>query len=55
MGKLLTNLKTENRVMKKIFRTVAALAVVVFAGCTNDITDENVVIPSGNGTTINLC
>lgn len=40
--------------MKKIFRTVTALAVVMFAGCTNDITDENVVVPSGNGTTITV-
>ena len=36
--------------MKKIFRSVAALAVVLFAGCTTDITDD-VVAPSTGGTT----
>ncbi len=32
--------------MKKIFRSLAALAVVMFAGCVNDLTNE-VVEPSG--------
>jgi len=39
--------------MKKIFRTVAALAVVVFAGCTNDLTND-VVAPVGGKTTVEL-
>ena len=39
--------------MKKIFRTVAALAVVMFAGCTNDLTND-VVAPVGEGTTVTL-
>ena len=36
--------------MRKIFKTVAALAAVVLAGCTNDLTNE-VVAPVG-GTTV---
>ena len=39
--------------MKKIFRTVAALAVVMFAGCTTDMTDE-VVAPVGGKTTVTV-
>ena len=39
--------------MKKIFRTVAALAVVMFAGCTNDVTND-VVAPVGDGTTVTV-
>ena len=39
--------------MKKIFRTVAALAVVMFAGCTTDITND-VVAPVGGGTTVTV-
>lgn len=39
--------------MKKIFRAVAALAVVMFAGCTNDLTND-VVAPVGEGTTVTL-
>lgn len=35
--------------MKKIFRSLAALAVVMFAGCVNDLTNE-VVEPSGKTT-----
>ena len=38
--------------MKKIFRTVAALAVVLFAGCTQDL-DNEVVAPVG-GTTVTV-
>ena len=37
--------------MKKIFKTVAALAVVMFAGCTNDLTNE-VVAPVVGETTV---
>ena len=40
----------KKRKMKKIFRSVAALAVVMFAGCTTDMTDD-VVAPSTGGTT----
>lgn len=40
--------------MKKIFSAVAALAAVMFVGCTTDITEENVVVPSGDATTITL-
>ena len=39
--------------MKKIFRTVAALAVVMFAGCTTDMTND-VVAPVGGGTTVTV-
>lgn len=39
--------------MKKIFRTVTALAVVMFAGCTNDLTND-VVAPVGGKTTVEL-
>lgn len=39
--------------MKKIFRTVAALAVVMFAGCTNDLTNE-VVAPTVGTTTVTV-
>lgn len=39
--------------MKKIFRTVAALAVVAFAGCTNDLSND-VVAPVGEGTTVTV-
>ena len=39
--------------MKKIFRSIAALAVVMFAGCTNDLTDE-VVVPVGGKTTVEI-
>ena len=38
--------------MKKIFRTVAALAVVMFAGCTQDL-DNEVLAPVG-GTTVTV-
>lgn len=38
--------------MRKIFRTVAALAVVLFAGCTQDLENE-VVAPVG-GTTVTV-
>ena len=38
--------------MRKIFRTVAALAVVMFAGCTQDL-DNEVVAPVG-GTTVTV-
>ena len=37
--------------MKKIFKTVAALAVVMFAGCTNDFTND-VVAPIEGETTV---
>ena len=39
--------------MKKMFKTVAALAVVMFAGCTNDLTNE-VVAPVGETTTVTV-
>lgn len=39
--------------MKKIFKTVAALAVVMFAGCTNDLTNE-VVSPVGETTVVGV-
>lgn len=39
--------------MKKIFKTVAALAVVMFAGCTNDLTNE-VVAPVGDTTVVGV-
>ena len=39
--------------MRKIFKTVAALAVVMFAGCTNDLTNE-VVAPVGDKTTVTV-
>lgn len=39
--------------MKKIFRTVAALAVVAFAGCTTDL-DNEVVAPGVGGTTVTV-
>ena len=44
MGRLLTTKELE-KIMKKIFRTVAALAVVMFAGCTQDL--ENEVVAPG--------
>ena len=40
--------------MKKIFRTVAALAVVMFAGCTNDLTNEVVAPIEGGKTTVTV-
>ena len=40
--------------MKKIFRTVAALAVVMFAGCTTDLENEVVAPSVGNGTTVTV-
>ena len=52
MGRLLTTKKLE-KIMKKIFRTVAALAVVMFAGCTNDFTND-VVTPIEGGTTVTV-
>ena len=39
--------------MKKIFRAVAALAVVAFAGCTTDLNNE-VVAPGVGGTTVTV-
>ena len=39
--------------MKKIFRAVAALVVVMFAGCTNDLTND-VVAPVEGGTTVTV-
>ena len=39
--------------MKKIFRAVAALAVVAFAGCTTDFENE-VVAPGVGGTTVTV-
>ena len=39
--------------MKKIFRAVAALAVVAFAGCTTDLENE-VVAPGVGGTTVTV-
>lgn len=39
--------------MKKIFRTVAALAVVMFAGCTTDISD-NATAPIGGTTKVTI-
>ena len=39
--------------MKKIFKTVAALAVVMFAGCTTDMTND-VVAPVGGQTTVTV-
>ena len=39
--------------MKKIFRTVAALAVVMFAGCTTDLENE-VIAPEVGGTTVTV-
>ena len=39
--------------MKKIFRTVAALAVVMFAGCTQDFGND-VVAPVVGGTTVTV-
>ena len=39
--------------MRKIFKTVAALAVVMFAGCTNDLTNE-VVAPMGETTVVGV-
>ena len=52
MGRLLTTKKLE-KIMKKIFRTVAALAVVAFAGCTTDLENE-VVAPGVGGTTVTV-
>ena len=40
--------------MKKIFRSVAALAVVMLAGCTTDITDGVVAPSTGETTTITV-
>ncbi len=40
--------------MKKIFRTVAALAVVAFAGCTTDFNDEVVAPGITGGTTVTV-
>ncbi len=40
--------------MKKIFRTVAALAVVMFAGCTTDLNDEVVAPGITGGTTVTV-
>ena len=41
----------EKKIMKKIFRSVAALAVVLFAGCTNDIdTEVNAPVVGGETT-----
>lgn len=40
--------------MKKILRSVAALAVVMFAGCTTDMTDEVVAPVTGETTTITV-
>ena len=40
--------------MKKIFRTVAALAVVMFAGCTTDLNDEVLTPELGVGTTVTV-
>ena len=40
--------------MKKIFRTVAALAVVMFAGCTTDLENEVAAPSVGAGTTVTV-
>ena len=40
--------------MKKIFRSVAALAVVMFAGCTTDMTDDIMAPAAGGSTTITV-
>ena len=40
--------------MKKIFRSVAALAVVMFAGCTNDIDNEVNAPVVGGETTVTV-
>ena len=44
---LIIKLEKLGKSMKKIFRTVAALAVVMFAGCTTDL--ENEVVAPGVG------
>ena len=40
--------------MKKIFRSVAALAVVMFAGCTTDLTNEVVTPVTSESTTLTI-
>ena len=40
--------------MRKIFRSVAALAVVMFAGCTTDLTNEVVAPVVGGKTTVEI-
>jgi hypothetical protein len=39
--------------MKKIFRNVAALAIVLMASCTNDLTND-VIAPIGGKTTVSV-
>lgn len=40
--------------MKNIFRTFATVTVLMFAGCTNEITEDNDQTPSADVTTITL-